>query len=61
MILNHNIEEIVAHPAIPSTYENIINHVQQIPQDPEIPLPDFKQGYFVQKTLDELFSGVLPS
>jgi predicted dehydrogenase len=59
--LNHNIEEIVAHPAIPSTYETFINHVQQIPQDPEIPLPDFKQGYFVQKTLDELFSGVLPS
>lgn len=59
--LNHNIEEIVTHPAIPSTYETFISQVQQIPQEQSFPLPNFTQGYLVQKTLNELFLGVLPS
>lgn len=57
---NHNINEIITHPAVSSTYEIFINLVEKPSNETMMPIPDFKQGYLVHHTLNDLFPGVLP-
>lgn len=58
---NNNLQDIMTHPAVPSTYELLINQAVNKNSEIIIPIPDFQQGYLVQRTLDKLFPGVLPT
>lgn len=66
--LNHNIEEIINYPMVPTTYELFIQTIILFKNGEKffnknnlgLPISDFHQGYLVQKKLHELFPGVLP-
>lgn len=65
--LNHHIDEIINYPMVPSTYEAFIKNAEGTPIESTMKnqkntgeIPNFYQGCLVQKTLNELFPGVLP-